>query len=102
MRSTKICPSTSGSWTPQSTIPTRFTDALRPPRCRHTDHLLGYPSHYSLGYDPTPGPEWVSLLTLHSHDALEWCWQDGNKLMVFIERERLAARDFSALKCDAG
>lgn len=67
-----------------------------------TDYLLGYPSHYSLAYDPTPGPEWVSLLTLHSHNALEWCWQDGNKLMVFIERERLAARDFSVLECDAG
>lgn len=67
-----------------------------------TDYLLGYPSHYSLGYDPTPGPEWVSLLTIHSHDSLDWCWQDGNKLMVFIERAKLAARDFSALQCDAG
>ncbi len=67
-----------------------------------TDYLLGYPSHYSLGYDPTPGPEWVPLLTLHSHNKLEWCWQDGNKLMVFIERDRLAARDFSVLRCDAG
>lgn len=67
-----------------------------------TDYLLGYPSYYSLAYDPTPGPEWVSLLTLHSHDAFEWCWHDGDKLMVFIERDKLQARDFSVLACDAG
>lgn len=73
------------------------SDALLP-----TDYLLGYPSYYSLGYDPTPGPQWVSLLTLHSHDAFEWCWHDGDKLMVFIEQDRLAARDFGALQCDAG
>lgn len=72
-------------------------DALLP-----TDYLLGYPSHYSLAYNPTPGPDWISLLTLHSYAAFEWCWHDGDKLMVFIERDKLAARDFSALKCDAG
>jgi len=66
------------------------------------DYLLGYPSYYSLAYDPTPGPDWISLLTLHSHDAFKWCWHDGDKLMVFIEQNRLASRDFSALKCDAG
>lgn len=64
--------------------------------------LLGYPSHYSLSYDPTPGPQWVSLLALHSHDAFEWCWHGGDKLMVFIEQDGLAARDFGALQCDAG
>lgn len=67
-----------------------------------TDYLLGYPSHYSLAYDPTPGPNWMSLLTLHSHEAFDWCWHDGDKLMVFIERDKLAARDFSELRCDAG
>ena len=66
------------------------------------DYLLGYPSYYSLGYDPTPGPEWIALLTLNSWRALDWCWGDGNKLMVFIERARLAARDFSKLKTEAG
>lgn len=75
--------------------PTR--DALLP-----TDYMLGYPSHYSLAYNPTPSPNWISLLTLHSHDTFEWCWQDGNKLMVFIEQDKLEARDFSTLKCDAG
>lgn len=67
-----------------------------------TDYLLGYPSYYSLGYDPTPGDSWIVLLTLHSHETFKWCWHDGDKLMVFIESERLAARDFSNLKSDAG
>ena len=66
------------------------------------DKLLGYPSVSSLGYDPTPGPKWLPLLTLTSHDHLEWCWHDGDYLFVFIERDRLAARDFSRLRSDAG
>lgn len=67
-----------------------------------TDYLLGYPSYHSLGYNPTPGPEWVSLLTVESYDEFEWCWQDGAKLMVFIEQDKLLARDFSHVMCDAG
>jgi len=70
--------------------------------CFADDYLLGYPSFYTLAYDPTPGPEWISLLTLKSHDELEWCWHDGDKLMVFIETEKLKAKDFSSLKSDAG
>lgn len=66
------------------------------------DYLLGYPSFDSLAYDPTPGPEWMPLLTVRSHEDLEWCWHDGDKLMVFIERDKLAVRDFSHLKADAG
>ena len=66
------------------------------------DYLLGYPSHHSLAYDPTPGDAWCPLLTVQSHDAFNWCWHDGDKLMVFIEKERLAAHDFSRLKADAG
>lgn len=67
-----------------------------------TDYLLGYPSYHSLGYNPTPGPEWMSLLTIESYDDFNWCWQDGAKLMVFIEQDKLVARDFSNLMCDAG
>ena len=66
------------------------------------EYLLGYPSFTSLAYDPTPGPEWMSLLTVHSLDEFDWCWHDGDKLMVFIEKDRLAKRDFSRLKSDAG
>lgn len=69
---------------------------------KSSDYLLGYPSHRSLAYDPTPGAEWISLLTIDSDDNLNWCWHDGDKLMIFIERERLKNFDFSRLKCDAG
>ena len=77
-------------------------DALRDSLHQSGDYLLGYPSHRSLAYDPCPGPEWVPLITLASDDELEWCWHDGDKLMVFIERARLAALDFSNLRADAG
>lgn len=75
-----------------------LTDALK----ARNEYLLGYPSFYTLAYDPTPGPEWVSLLTLSSLDQFGWCWHDGDKLMVFIESDRLAKQDFSNLKSDAG
>lgn len=64
--------------------------------------MLGYPRYDSLCYDPTPGPGWIPLLTLPSLDAFDWCWHDGNMLMIFIETTRLATADFSGLKCDAG
>lgn len=65
-------------------------------------HLLGYPGYCTLAYDPTPSPEYISLLTLSSDNDLEWCWHDGDKLMIFIEKEKLLKRDFSNLKSDAG
>jgi uncharacterized protein YwqG len=66
------------------------------------DYLLGYPSHYSLGYDPTPGAEWISLLTVNSDEESDWHWHDNDKLMIFIETERLKKHDFSNLRSDAG
>ncbi|MCP4156178.1 MAG: DUF1963 domain-containing protein [bacterium] len=69
---------------------------------RSEDYLLGYPSHCTLGYDPAPGPGWLSLLTVHSNDELEWCWHDGDKLMVFIETNLLKDQDFYTLVADAG
>ncbi|TNE91795.1 MAG: DUF1963 domain-containing protein [Deltaproteobacteria bacterium] len=68
----------------------------------HGAYLLGYPAVSTLAYDPTPGPEWISLLTLASVEELGWCWHDGDYLHVFIERERLARADFSNLAADAG
>ncbi len=65
-------------------------------------YLLGYPFNTTLAYDPTPGPEWVSLLTLSSDDELEWCWHDGDWLVTFIERDRLRIGDFSIISSDAG
>jgi uncharacterized protein YwqG len=66
------------------------------------DYMLGYPSYNTLAYDPTPGKEWMSLLTLSSCDELEWSWHDGDKLMIFIECEKLRNKDFSSLKTEAG
>jgi hypothetical protein len=65
-------------------------------------YLLGYPLNTTLGYDPTPGSGWRSLLTLGSDDELEWCWHDGDWLVSFIEERRLRAGDFSQIKADAG
>jgi hypothetical protein len=63
-------------------------------------HLLGYPAFSTLAYDPTPGNDWLPLLTVNS--ILDWCWHDGTKLMVFIERDNLTRHHFTQLKCDAG
>jgi hypothetical protein len=80
-------------------------DAYWELRCRlHAGpgYLLGYPFNTTLAYDPTPGPEWRSLLTLSSDDDLEWCWGDGDWLVTFIEEQRLRAGDFSRIQADAG
>lgn len=73
------------------------------------DYLLGCPSWDSLAYDPTPNltdypssSHWRSLLTLQSHEALHWCWQDGARLMAFIEDEKLRAKDFGRIQVDCG
>nr|WP_255498862.1 DUF1963 domain-containing protein [Comamonas sp. Tr-654] len=62
-----------------------------------------------MGYDPTPEAEehpgsshWRSLLTLQLHEEFHWCWQDGARLMAFIEDGRLRARDFGHLQVDCG
>ncbi|KAF0813029.1 hypothetical protein IGB42_02425 [Andreprevotia sp. IGB-42] len=65
------------------------------------NYLLGYPSYCTLCYDPAP-PGWISLLTVFSLPELQWCWHDGDKLMVFIEPDKLQRADFSHLKSDAG
>jgi len=81
------------------------SDAYWELRCRlHPSgrYLMGYPFNSTLAYDPTPGPEWRSLLTLNSDDDLEWCWHDGDWLVTFIEEQRLGAADFSQIKSDAG
>lgn len=84
-------------------------DALEESGDLPRDYLLGRPSWDSLGYDPTPNLEeypssshWRSLLTLQSHDAFNWCWQDGARLMAFVEDDKLRAKDFSRLQVDCG
>lgn len=66
------------------------------------DHLLGYPRHQTLAYDPSPGDEWLPLLTVASNDEFGWCWGDGDNLMIFIERARLEKLDFSNLNTHVG
>lgn len=66
------------------------------------NYLLGYPFYSSLAYDPRPSKDWTSLLTLSSVDELNWCWHDGDFLMLFIEKEKLKQKDFSYIKSDAG
>ena len=66
------------------------------------NYLLGYPSHCSLAYNPTPKGDWISLLTLNSDDNFKWCWHDGDYLMVFIKKEDLKKLNFSNLASDAG
>lgn len=84
-------------------------DALEAGGALPRDYLLGRPSWDSLGYDPTPDVEqcpssshWRSLLTLQSHEAFNWCWQDGARLMAFIEDGKLRAKDFSRIQVDCG
>ena len=94
---TKLVPNVS----PDSVARGSYSD-LRNSLHQSDDYLLGYPSHCSLAYDPTPGAEWISLFTANSDDELEWSWHDGDKLMIFIEIERLKKHDFSNLRSDAG
>ncbi|WP_081909417.1 DUF1963 domain-containing protein [Aureispira sp. CCB-QB1] len=44
----------------------------------------------------------MSLLNLASIQELDWCWHDGDFLMLFIEKEKLAKGDFSNIQSDAG
>lgn len=64
--------------------------------------LFGYPFNNTLAYDPTPGPEWRSLLTLGSHDEMDWSWHDGSWMVTFIKEQSLRSGDFSLIKSDAG
>ena len=69
------------------------------------DHLFGYPCFDTLGYDPTPNITneiWIPLLNVKSHDSLEWCWHDGDKLMTFIKLSDLQKGSFDNIKSDAG
>lgn len=65
-------------------------------------YLLGYSYNSTFDYNPSPGPEWSSLLTLSSDDDLEWCWNDGDWLVTFIEDDRFRAADFSRIESHAG
>lgn len=65
------------------------------------EHLFGHTDFTSLYYDPTPEGH-IPFLTLSSLEELDWCWNDGDFLQVFITPDALAAGDFSSLRSDAG
>lgn len=65
-------------------------------------YLLGYSFNSTLAFDPSPGPDWRSLLTLNSDRALDWCWHDGDWLAAFIQHDRLRNGDFSDIRATAG
>lgn len=66
-------------------------------------HLLGYPRNNCFSYDPAfEGKDIPVLITLRSFEQLNWCWHDGDRLVVFQDREKLINRDFSGLISDAG
>lgn len=69
--------------------------------CCPVDHLFGYTDSTSLAYDPTPEGT-IPFLTLTSLDELEWCWNDGDYLQMFISREAVASGDFNNISSDAG
>lgn len=81
---------------------TDIYDEIRERVYKSKEYLFGYPSHRTLAYDPTPGEEWIPLLTADSDDSLEWCWHDFDKLMIFIKKEDLKSGNFSNLKIVEG
>lgn len=79
-----------------------YSELLRDSLHQSPSYLLGYPSHCSLCYDPTPDGNFISLINLPSYNDLNWCWHDGDCLMVFIDKDELAKGNFTTLKADAG
>lgn len=69
-------------------------------RLHGSDYLFGYPTHCSLGYDPTPKGQ-LPLLTLQSSEERCWEWHDGDCLMLFLDRQAVQPGLFT-LGADAG
>lgn len=65
-------------------------------------YLFGFPSHSTLCQDPTPGPDWQSLINLTSNDDLDWYWGDGDHFQSFIRTESLKNSEFSDLETCEG
>lgn len=69
-------------------------------RLHGPDYLFGYPTHCSLGYDPTPKGQ-LPLLTLQSSEDRCWQWHDGDCVMLFFDPRAVKPGLFS-LGADAG
>lgn len=57
-------------------------------------HLMGWQTH-GRSTNTAPGPDWLNLLTLASHEELEWCWCDGQNLDIYIHPDDMRARKFN-------
>jgi uncharacterized protein YwqG len=80
----------------------RIRDLLHEHEDYHDDYLFGYPTNHTLAYDPTPGTEWQSLLTLGTDENLSWYFHDGDRLVTFVETKKMAKGDFAKVHADAG
>lgn len=56
-------------------------------KCNQSQHhLLGYSIHNRTN-EPSPGPEWLHLLSLSSDPKLGWNWCDGEHLSIFVHQD---------------
>ena len=69
---------------------------------KYDSYLLGYPYYNSLKAYPRENENWTSLLTLRYQSGFGLYWNGRGYLMLFIEKEKLAKRDFSNVKSNAG
>ena len=56
--------------------------------------LMGYPIHGRTD-NTSPGPDWLNILTLGSHDETGWCWCDGQHLDVYVQEKGFKDGSFS-------
>jgi hypothetical protein len=75
------------------------SDALRA-RMHGEHHLFGYPTQYTLAYDPTP-PGLIPLASFSSSEVHAWTWHDGDALMLFVDPKEVREGRF-ALGADCG
>ena len=74
-------------------------DALRA-RMHGEHHLFGYPTQYTLAYDPTP-PGRIPLASFTSSELHAWTWHDGDALMLFLDPKEVREGRFG-LGADCG
>lgn len=56
--------------------------------------LMGYPVHGRTD-NTSPGPDWLAVFTLGSHDETEWSWCDGEHLDVYVRQDGVANASFN-------
>lgn len=66
-----------------------------------TSKLMGYPVHSRTVESTSPGPDWINVLTLGSHEETGWSWCDGAHLDIYVPARSVADRTFSPARGDA-